>query len=398
MLPPEILSIVCSYAPKPTLKNLRLVWNVYDQAASVFLFDQIFLSFNATDLRIAKLLVIRFGQYIQTLVFSSNTYLDLDEEDFIEAYEEYDGMGDEPDFNTSDARSGFQVLCKTRKMQKQILQSGSCPAHLSFVLANSPKLRKIILTDEMSSRSMSLSSLKDHLPWSMEMRLNADCDLYFEHLRCSQRSGFVTGGITNPWRTALLGLIAINSAIKELTMEPQDPKLTSDSAAFRLSPMELRDAKVCFGALTKLHLSLTTGTTNSTGGIHQNVAKLLGAARCLQCLSIYAFGEENCSIQAVLGECDFPKLTSLILAFLDSSEADLMRVLRGSRRLEQLYVHGHTLTSGSWARLVGWAKASLPLKNVSFNQLYGGFEEPWVVTEYLNVYNDVDQYFLRKRR
>lgn len=402
MLPPEILSVVCGCVPKPALKNLRQVCKAYEQAATPYLFDEIFLSFNATDLRIAKLFVIRFKQYISKLTFSSNYYKDLDESDFIEAYQNYDGMGDDPDAEATLATYAFRLHCETRKMQKETLQSGTCPAYLSFVLANTPNLQKIVLTDKLSSRSMSLSSLEDHLPWPLKTCPEEGCDLFFEHLGCSRDSGFARKGIDNPWRTILLGLIATNSTVKELTMERQECELPTNSAAFNLSPPELRDAKLCFGALTKLHLSLAIENMKYTSNgesyfVHRNVAKLLRAARNLRCLSVLPVVEDSAveypSIRAVLGRCEFPSLTSLILVFFNSSEADLRRILKRSRKLEQLTTQGHTLTSGSWALLANWAKTSLPLKSVSFNQLYGGFEEPWEDIEYTDYFGDVESFF-----
>lgn len=166
MLPPELLSLVCSYATKPTLKAMRHVCKSHEQAASPYLFDQIFLSNNAADMRIAKLFAIRFKHYIRTLVFSSNYYKDLDEDDFHDEFHYYEGIGEDEDIEAEIAHVeyAYELHLHTRKMQKETFRSGKCPAYLSFVLTNSPNLKKIILTDKLSSRSMPLSSLAEHLP------------------------------------------------------------------------------------------------------------------------------------------------------------------------------------------------------------------------------------------
>jgi len=252
---------------------------------------------------------------------------------------------------------------------------------------------------------MPLSSLQEHLPWSMDLCPSEDCNLYFEHLECSRGSGFGRKGITNPWRTVLLGLVTTNSTVKELTMERRDRELSTNSAAFRLPPLELNDAKRCFEVLTKLRLGLTTNTEKyvikgQLYFVHRNVAKLLRAARNLTCLSIDACGQVNvgdrCSLQDILSRCEFPNLTSLILACLESTEADIMRILRRSRKLQHLTIHMHTLASGSWTRLADWAETSLPLGSVSFIQLYDGFEDSWADTEYMDFYGDVEQLFFGK--
>lgn len=183
-------------------------------------------------------------------------------------------------------------------------------------------------------------------------------------------------------------------------MEPQDQEVPTNTAAFKLSAPELRDAKLFFKALTRLRLSLATDCERYTAVngesyfVNRNVPKLLRAARNLEYLSIDAEGDEKCSFQGVFGPCKFPNLKSLILAcHFESTEANLKRIFECSRKLEHLTIICHTLTSSSWARLVDWIKVSLPLKTVALNQLYGGFEGIGEIKEYMDVFNDVDAFF-----
>lgn len=71
MLPPEISSLLCGFLPKQGLKQVRQVSKTWEQAAVPYLFDEIFISQNMADFRIAKLVILQFKYYIRTLVLSS---------------------------------------------------------------------------------------------------------------------------------------------------------------------------------------------------------------------------------------------------------------------------------------------------------------------------------------
>lgn len=76
-LPPEILCLVFEFLEKTALVNVRLVYKSFEEAASPFLFDQVYVSHTRADLEIARLTVLRFGRYVRTLAFTPS-YLEYD--------------------------------------------------------------------------------------------------------------------------------------------------------------------------------------------------------------------------------------------------------------------------------------------------------------------------------
>ena len=87
MLLPEILDVVCACLPKRVLKQARQVSKAWDRAAVPYLFDEIFISQDLADFRIAKLVISHFKHYIRNLVFSSACYTDIDGESFFQNLE-----------------------------------------------------------------------------------------------------------------------------------------------------------------------------------------------------------------------------------------------------------------------------------------------------------------------
>ena len=395
MLPPEVLSLVCGFLSKQVLKQVRQVSKTLEQAAVPYLFDEIFISQNMADFHIAKLAILQFKHYIHTLVFSSVYYTDMDRESFDEVFD--------VDTDIGHSEHAFTLYRIARKNQQENLTNGSSSAYLSFALTSSPNIRKIILTDTSSSRSMSHQSLQIYEPRSSKACPVKQCDLkdtgHLPHEVC--QSGFSRKGSTNPWRLILHALSATNANVKELTMEPCDLELSTDTASFSMSPGSLSQVKVCFRTLTKIRFTLLMdperfSTNVDKRHVHRNVAKLLSSAINLQSLSLDLRDEavvpetQHSTLKEILGQCKFPKLRSLILGFLVSSEAELLRLLRYSGSLEQLTIEGHELTEGSWMRVADWIRASLPLLGYAgLNQLYGGFNEPWEKTEYMDLYDHV---------
>lgn len=416
MLPPELLSMMCGFLSKQVLKQVRQVSKTWERAAVPYLFDEIFMSLNMADLRIAKLVVRQFKQYLRTLVFSSVYILDVDRESFVDAFEEeygidrdsFDGDSEEEFGTNADNDIGhsdhaFKLYRIARKNQRESSRTGLPSAYLSFALASSPRIQKIVLTDSPSSRSISRQSLQ-----AFEPRRSKNCPIMgcvledTEHFPSEVRqSGFSCYGSANQWRLILQALSVTNSSVSELSMVPEDRETPMNTSAFSMSPGELSQAKLCFHALTKLCLNCAWDPERfSKRHIHPNVTKLLGCAVNLESLALVTHEEhdlgtfDNCPLQAVLGGCTFPKLKSLILGFSEFTEVELLRLLTHSRDLRQLTIDCPILKEGSWGGIVDWARASLPyLKHVQLNQLYGGFEDPWADTEYMDVYGHVREFF-----
>ena len=405
MLPPEILSLVSGFLSKRQLKRVRKVSKTWERAAVPYLFDEIYMSLNMADLRIAKLMILQFKQYIRTLIFSSACYTDMDRENFDKALS-YEGSDMETDSDIGYSEHSFKLYRMARKNQEKNLKTGLVSAYLSFALTSCPKIRKIILTDLPSSRSMSRKSLKVFEPRRSKICLFEGCVLEDnDHFPSAVRqSGFLRSSSRNPWRLILQALSVTDSNVSELTMVPENNETMMDTSAFSMSSGELSQAKICFHALTKFRLTFAWdceqfSTDVDVRYIHRNVAKLLRRAVNLECLALIALEEhepvayQNCPLHAILRKCTFPKLKSLIIGFFEFTEVELLSLLTHSKRIQQLTIECSILREGSWVRIVDWARASLlSLKNAQFNQLYGGFEDPWADTEYMDVYGHVGEF------
>ena len=402
MLPPELSSLVCGFLPKQALKQVRQVSKTWERAAVPYLFDEVFVSQNMADLCIAKLVILQFKHYIRTLVLSSVYYIEMNRSEFSKELEQ--NSESESDFDVdqfmklaSVSDHAFTHYCISRENQQENSRNGSLSAYLSFALTSSPNIQKIVLTDIPSSRLMSRKSLQVYEPRSSKACPEKDCRLGDDDPLpgVGGQSGFSRKGSTNPWRLVLPALYATNANVKELTMEPYDMELGTDTAAFSMSPGSLGQAKLCFHILTKLRFSITVDDTRH---VHRNVAKLLRSAVNLESLSLLLVDDsieqdDVSTFPEILGGCQFPKLRSLILVGLDSPEAELLRFLGHSRNLEHLAINCHVLDQGSWMRVLDWIRASLPLlKYGGVNQVYGGFDEPWATTEYMDFYENVAKF------
>lgn len=406
MLPPELLSLVCGFLCKEDLKRVRQVSKIWEQAAVPHLFDEIFISLDIADFRIAKLVICHFSHYIRTLVFSSTYYERIDRKSFSEYLDGEPGIDFfDTDIGTSHVDHTFVLYGIARKKQQENITDNSYLRYLSFALTSLPNIRKIVLTDTFSWRSMPYQSLQVYQSRRLRACPFIQCGLTAtDHLRDIVReSGFSKRGSTNPWHLMLSALSATSKNFRELTMEPGDMELSTDTAAFSMSPRDLSQAMASFSNLTKLRLSLDSdserfSTDVDTRHVHRNVAKLLLSAINLESLSLDLSDDcitdhDYSTLQEILGQCKLPKLKSLILSFLTSSDEELLQLLEYSKNLEQITITCHILTKGSWMRVANWIRASLPLlKHVELNQLYGGFDDPLKGVEYQDLYGEVSDF------
>ena len=407
MLPPDILNLVCGILCKEDLKQVRQTSKIWERAAVPYLFDEIFISQDLADFVIAKLVILHFKHYIRTLVFSSVYYTRVDRETFDR---EFDFMMDNfsNDVGTDNGHSeyAFAIYRIMRKNQQENLMNGSSSAYLFFALASLPNVRKVILTFTSSSRSMPYQSLQVYQARRLKACPFKQCDLTVaDHLPYEVcQYGFSRKGSTNPWRLVLSALSATNASVRELTMEPGDMDVSTNTAAFSMSPGNLCQAKICLQILTKIRFSLMVDDERFSNHVdirhvHQNVAKLLSSAVNLQSLSLDLNDEAGMirpgysTLREILGQCKYPKLRSLILAYFSSSDEELLRLLKYSKDLQQITIDSNRLVKGSWRRVADWMRASLPqLKHAKLGKLYGGFDEPFESMEYLDLYEDVGNF------
>ena len=396
MLPPELLSLVCELLPKQALKQVRQVSKTWEQAAVPYLFDQIFMSLEMADLLIAKLVIHHFKQYIRVLVFSSVYYREMGRDEFVEHYRAFHT---DPDTAIVHSTYAFKLYRSAQRDQQKHLETGLVSAYLSFALTSCPNVRKIILTDSPSSRSMSWKSLQVFEPRRSKNCPVKGCDLNgTKHFPARLRwSGFTLAGSPNPWRLILQALSVTDSDISELTMLPEDRETMVTTFAFSMTSGELKQVKLRFQTLTKIRLLFAWNPEPTAGGTYTNIAKLLSCAVNLAHLALAGIdddeGDCGCPLQWVLGGCAFPKLKSLILGFFEFSEAELLRLLTPSKGLQHLTIECLILKEGSWMRIAEWIRASLPsLRKAHLYHLHGGFEDAWPTVGYVDVYGNIGEF------
>ena len=140
MFPPEILSFVCRFLSKNDLKRVRQVSKILGGAAASYLFDEIFISQDKVDFRIAKLVIHRFRYYIRTLVFSSIYYIKMSQKTFRwTSYEKFIEYYDiDSDIDTYHTYHAFKSYRTMRNKQQESITKGTSSAYLSFALAILP--------------------------------------------------------------------------------------------------------------------------------------------------------------------------------------------------------------------------------------------------------------------
>lgn len=417
--PPEVLDIVCSFVSKELLESVRQGNKALEQAASKYLFDTIFMSFNMAELRIAQQVIIKFKQNIRTLIFSSRYYSDVELGDFDYGFkwvwpyvEEY----------AAHAEYAYEQSILFLKSQEDVIRDGALSAYLSFALSNIPNLQKIVLTDLTSTRSMSSKTMRE-----FGSEISSQCPVSLCRITTCEghfdlndepvvvEPGFERNDIFNPLRTILLALSTTKTTVGELTMETCDDtghgELPCDTTALEISLPDLIRAKLCFKALTKLRLGLDIcpeGASNPIDKayyVQHNTPQLLRAAVNLQyfTLEIYKssdwtkFGsdDDDTLFKALLGECELPKLKSFILANAWSTENELIRFLERSPQLEQLTIHCHLLIKGSCPRIADAIKMILPaLKSIELQDIEVSDTYTDVGYRYSNIKrDDVEQFF-----
>ena len=104
------------------------------------------------DLLIAKLVIHHFKQYIRVLVFSSLCCREMGRDEFVEYYRAFDT---DHDTTTVHSVEAFKLYRSAQKDQQKHLEIGLVLAYLSSVLTSCANVRRIVLTDSPSSRSMS---------------------------------------------------------------------------------------------------------------------------------------------------------------------------------------------------------------------------------------------------
>ena len=409
-LPPEILGLTLSLLRKKDLKKARQVSKAWEKAAVPYLFNQVFLSPNFVDLEAAEVVIDHFGFHVKTLTLSIVYYREMNRT----TYNQWDNRHASRSLKNvhhGHTNYAYQTYSKVRRDQTELLEKGTCLAHLCKALRRLPHLQKLVLKD-LGSRSDWMDNVySDRLAKSLGPCSVTGCQLsQSEHLEIlvQPESGFSYPKFS-PWNLAMLAWWAVGNPVRELATESQ---ACLPFAHFFNPVQKPWDFGLLFQSLTKLRLNLSIDPDpeypEETSCFQQGgISLALSGAKSLQCLYILATLGQNVDeyrpmtpFQTILGTCQFPKLRSLILNSLDSTSEELLTFLEASKQLQQFTLIYHELLSGTWEQTAGWMRTSLTLEEIDLNGLYGGLVPHNPVADfddegYIDYFGHVQDFFLR---
>lgn len=200
------------------------------------------------------------------------------------------------------------------------------------------------------------------------------CKLYKEFLDIEptfycQWSLCLTDVIT-AWRSLMQALSLTKVRVKELISDqPGADGRLIPCGAFNTSHGRAGNFHESLRELIKLQLTLTEHdyedqTSTNDAVIKGNVAKILAAAINLEQLHLESDNKNWPLFESILGGCRFPKLKSLELWYISSTEDQLLDFLRSLPDLKSLTLGGLDLMQGLWEHVMSWIKISLQLRSV----------------------------------
>ena len=143
-IPPEITSAILYHQSKTELKKARLVSKAFDAAAVPFLFEEIFVFARYADMEKATLIASRFGHFVKTLIFCSESF-----EPGISWNHFKATMG-----GSHLARSYYYSYCKLRDEQEELRKGGEFFGHLCSILILLSNLQKVVLTNMCDTQGL----------------------------------------------------------------------------------------------------------------------------------------------------------------------------------------------------------------------------------------------------
>ena len=144
-LPPELLSIICSFLAKVDLKAFRQVCHLFNQAAVPFLFDRVYISASKEDLEVSILIGQRFGLYVKGLVFIARYYEEhcrIYYDEKITAYLARHGIDDVTD---QELATSCAEYCAKREEHNELISNREDVVHLCYAFARMPNIEKVCI-------------------------------------------------------------------------------------------------------------------------------------------------------------------------------------------------------------------------------------------------------------
>ena len=399
-LPFEIWRLIFGSLDKRYLSNVRLVCKSFEEAASPFVFNEVYVSYTRAELEIANLTVRRFGQYIRTLIFSP-TYLVYTLDNFHAGISWRSNLLDiEPSecFNQH-LEHAWNRYSGQRDEWREVDESGELVGHLCFLLGKMPRFQTIKITACPIFRCTSRESLKLSEP--KLVCPEPGCKLHKNFFDVGPGIGCLTNG-KRAWHSLMLALSITKSCVKNLISDHSCGEWPICCNVLDMSQARAVQFGESFGRLIKLRLDLNeyddeARSSTSDGYTQGNLAKILASATNLEQLQLeFQDEDKEPRFERILGDCKFPKLKSLELSYIKSTEEEIVSFLGSSPGLENLKLHYHYLRLGLWEHVAHRIKKFLQLSSVTLDVM-GGEIEAFEEDDWAFMMSDqfVDNFFLR---
>ena len=396
-LPLELQRFICRGLTKAELKAARLVCKSLYQAATPFLFDEVFVAASYSDLEVADLVASRFGTYVKTVTLSSVVYKSLSMEQF---RQETESRTKTLERSNDHLKHTFEVYCGAQKEYHDIDQSGELMERLCLILNKTPKCRKMILTD-YGNDGVDDTSTARHEPLKEDNLCPFEvCSLSVsDHLDFHFRPTSPYQKTPNSFHIAMLAISRTKSTITELAMihhgeeDGREESFLSEES-FGVTAWLSYCSTVSLQQLSRLRIRLYVRGAEPC--MDRPIAKALSSAVSLESLFIEG-GSDLLPVEpymvtkmsTFLEGCRFPKLKSLILMAMDSKEDELLEFLKTSPCLKHLTMEFFLLSVGSWESVAQRIRSVLQLKSVMLDALSGGL---WSVgDDYISEHSSKDK-------
>ena len=381
-VPPELQTLICQNMTKTELKCARLVCKSFDRAAVPFLFDEVFVAADYSILDTADLVASRFGSYITTINLSIIDYNVFSKQTFVTNVERRMARTLERlTFENFDAHveHAFELYNKARTEDLEITNSGELLAKMCLTLSKLPNIRKLIATNYESG----LLCVGDLLHPSFPRKRDILCPFKDCKLSLSDHIGFLHHSDPpystrrEPLHLAMLAISVAKPTITELAiLYHRENAIKYEDSCFLTARQSAR-LESQFQSLKTLRLGLGKSPgENSYDG--STIAKALSVAVNLESLSIdgdFPFSTTSREFRAstmmssLLGDCQFAKLKSLNLRFVNSRDDEFFAFLENSPDLIHLRLDNFYLESGLWERVLEETCSTFPLESVRLHKV-----------------------------
>lgn len=284
---------------------------------------------------------------------------------------------------------------------REVDESGELVGHLCFLLSKMPRFQTIKITSCPIFRCTSRESLKLSEP----KLVCPGCNLHKNFFEVGPGYNYRTNS-RKAWHSLVLALSITKSCVKNLISDHSCGELPICCNVFDMSQARAIQFGESFSRLIKLRLNLTdfddeAPSSTSDAYTQGNLAKILAGATSLEQLQLdFEEFEEGPRFKRILGDCRFPKLKSLELSYMKSTEDEIVSFLGSSPGLEKLKLCYHYLSLGLWEHVTHRIKKFLQLSSVTLDVLGGGIPQAFDPKDRRFMMSDqiVDNFFLRNGR